>query len=407
VWEEEVNNVVHAGAIDEGKRVDGRSAETIRPLFAQAGGVSEVLHGTGIFYRGGTHVLSVLTLGGPDDIQVTDGMEEMLEKRFMHHYNFPPFSTGEAGRMGVNRRMIGHGALVEKALSYVLPSEETFPYVIRIVSEVFASNGSSSMASTCASTLALMDAGVPIKAPVAGIAMGLMSRSDGAYRVLTDIQGPEDHYGDIDFKVAGTRTGITAVQMDVKVEGVSIQVLAEAFAAAKVARSQILSVIEAALPGPRPELAKSAPRILSLNIDPDKIGLVIGSGGKTIKKITEETRAEITINDSGRILITGKNGDSDKARTAIEALVHEFTPGERVEGVVTKLFEFGALVKIGPNAEGLVHISEIAPFHIEKVADILKEGMTVPVVVKEVDKQRGRIALSIKDADPDFVKQEK
>lgn len=407
LWEERVDTEVHRAAIDEGKRADGRDAKTIRPLFAQAGGISEILHGTGIFYRGGTHVLSVLTLGGPQDTQIIDGMEEQSEKRFMHHYNFPPFSTGETGRMGVNRRMIGHGALAEKALSYVIPGEDAFPYVIRIVSEVFASNGSSSMASTCASTLALMDAGVPIKAPVAGIAMGLMYRNEKEYVVLTDIQGPEDHYGDMDFKVAGTRTGITAVQMDVKVSGVSLAILTEAFARAKEARLEILSVIENTLSAPRSELAKSAPRILTMTIPTDKIGLVIGSGGKTIKKIMDESSAQVDINDDGRIFVTGKDGSAEKGLSIIESLTHEYKPGERVEGVVEKLLDFGAIVSLSPHADGLVHISEIAPFHIEKISDVLKEGDRVPVVVKDVDKERGRISLSIKDADPDFVKQPK
>lgn len=407
LWEERVDAEVHRAAIDEGKRADGRDAKTIRPLFAQAGGVSEILHGTGIFYRGGTHVLSVLTLGGPQDTQIIDGMEEQSEKRFMHHYNFPPFSTGETGRMGVNRRMIGHGALAEKALSYVIPSEEQFPYVIRIVSEVFASNGSSSMASTCASTLALMDAGVPIKAPVAGIAMGLMYRNEKEYSVLTDIQGPEDHYGDMDFKVAGTKSGITAVQMDVKVSGVSLSILTEALERAKEARLEILSVIESELSAPRAEISKNAPRILTMTIPTDKIGLVIGSGGKTIKKIMEDTDAQIDINDSGRIFVTGKNGSAEKALAAIESITHEYKPGERVEGVVEKLLDFGAIVSLSPNADGLVHISEVAPFRIEKLSDVLKEGDKVPVVVKEVDRERGRISLSIKDADPDFVKQQK
>lgn len=403
-WEEEVDREVHKGAVEKGKRVDGRAMDQIRPLYARPGGISPVLHGAGTFFRGSTHVVSVLTLGGPAEAQLIDGIEGEHNKRFMHHYNFPPFSTGEAGRIGVNRRMIGHGALAEKALSYVIPDKDTFPYTIRIVSEALASNGSTSMASVCASTVALMDAGVPIAAPVAGIAMGLMMHDAKQYKVLTDIQGPEDHYGDMDLKVAGTAHGVTAIQMDVKVDGVPREILVAAFADAKKARLSILEVITQAIPAPRAELAPSAPKILTIRIKQDQIGLVIGPGGKTINKIIDETGAEINIEEDGLVFITGKNGAAEKARAIIESLTHEFTIGERLEGTVTKLFDFGALVKIGPNTEGLVHISEIAPFRIEKVSDVVKEGDVVPVVVKEVDKEKGRIGLSIKQADPEFAK---
>ncbi|HEU5114417.1 MAG TPA: polyribonucleotide nucleotidyltransferase, partial [Candidatus Paceibacterota bacterium] len=351
----------------------------------------------------GTHVLSVLTLGGPQDSQLIDGMEGEENKRFMHHYNFPPFSTGETGRVGsTNRRMIGHGALAEKALSAVIPQKELFPYTIRIVSEALASNGSTSMGSVCASTLALMDAGVPIKAPVAGIALGLMMQGP-KYKVLTDIQGPEDHHGDMDFKVAGTRNGVTAVQMDVKVSGVPIPVLVEAFKKAKVARYQILDLIEKEIAVFRPSISPHAPQIIVTKIKQDQIGLVIGSGGKTIKEIKETTRAEIDIEDDGTVFITGKDGSAEKAREIIDDMTREYKPGDTFEGEVTRVLEFGAFVRIGKTAEGLVHVSEMAPWRIEKPASLVKPGDKVPVVVKEID-EKGRINLSIKKTAPHFFK---
>jgi polyribonucleotide nucleotidyltransferase len=403
-FEEKVNELMHKEAITSEKRADGRKMDEVRDIYAQAGGVSPILHGSGIFYRGGTHVLSALTLGGPKDSQIIDGMEIQTEKRFMHHYNFPPYSSGETGRIGgTNRRMIGHGALAEKALSAVLPPKEEFPYTIRIVSESMASNGSTSMASVCGGTLALMDAGVPIKAPVAGIAMGLMMQDENTYKVLTDIQGPEDHHGDMDFKVAGTRNGIAAIQMDVKVDGIPVAVLAEALADAKKARLHILDVMEKELEHPRKEISPSAPKIISVTIKPEQIGMIIGPGGKTVNKIREDTGAEIDIEDDGTVYITGKNGSAEKARDIVEAMTHEYKAGEKFEGEVTKILDFGAFVKIGPNTEGLVHISEIAPFRVEKITDVLKEGDIVPVVVKEID-DKDRINLSIKQANPDFIK---
>ncbi|HTK32964.1 MAG TPA: polyribonucleotide nucleotidyltransferase [Candidatus Paceibacterota bacterium] len=431
VFEEAVNELLHNEAIDNGKRADGRTMDQVRPLFAQAGGISPMLHGSGIFYRGGTHILSALTLGSPGDALVIDGMSAEANKRFMHHYNFPPFSTGETGRVGnANRRMIGHGALAEKALLPVIPTKTAFPYTIRIVSEAMASNGSTSMGSVCGSTLALMDAGVPIKAPVAGIASGLMMRvkgtrekvregkssspftlqlepSDYEYKVLTDIQGPEDHHGDMDFKVAGTRTGITAVQMDVKVGGIPLKILAEAFEKAKIARFTILDVIEKAIAAPRAKINPNAPEIIVMKIKPDQIGLVIGSGGKTINEIKDSTQVEdITIEDDGSIFITGKNETAQKAKDIIYSMTREYKPGERFDGEVTRLMDFGAFVKIGPNSEGLVHVSEIAPFRVERVETYIKEGDKVPVIVKEVD-EKGRINLSIKQADPNkFTKRE-
>ncbi|MCK9351344.1 MAG: polyribonucleotide nucleotidyltransferase [Candidatus Paceibacterota bacterium] len=398
----QVNELLHKEAIKNNCRPDGRGMDELRNLSAQAGGISPILHGTGVFYRGGTHVLSVLTLGGPKDSQTIDGTEK--DKTYMHHYNFPPYSGGETGRMGgTNRRMIGHGALAEKALIPVLPNKQTFPYTIRVVSESMASNGSTSMASVCGSTLALMDGGVPIKAPVAGIAMGLMMEDEKTYKILMDIQGPEDHHGDMDLKVAGTREGITAIQMDVKVDGIPVKILSEAFVKAKTARFQILDVIEKAIPAPRADIASVAPKILVAKIQPDQIGGIIGPGGKVINKIREATGSEIDIEEDGTVFITGKNGAAEKAKKIIEGMTHVYKAGERYTGVVTKIIEIGAFVKIGYNTEGLVHISEIAPFRVNKVSDIIKEGDTVPVIVKEID-ERSRLSLSIRKADPDWAK---
>ena len=406
-FEERVNDLVHTEAIENGKRPDGRGMDDIRPLYVQAGGISPILHGTGIFYRGGTHVLSALTLGGPGEAMIVDGMEIQGKKRFMHHYNFPPFSVGETGRLGgMNRRMIGHGALAEKALVPILPDKEKFPYTIRIVSEAFASNGSTSMGSVCGSTLALMDAGVPIVRPVAGIASGLMMGSANKYKVLTDIQGPEDHHGDMDVKVAGTRKGVTAVQMDVKVDGVTIKILTEAFEKAKTARFKILDLIEKEIATPRPDINPNAPKILALKIKPDQIGLVIGTGGKTINGIMEKTGAEIDIEDDGSVFITGKNGAAEAAYEIVKDMTREYLPGERFEGEVTRLMDFGAFVKIGYNAEGLVHISEMAPWRVNLVTDLVKEGDKVPVMLREVD-EKGRLNLSIKAANPEFFKDKK
>lgn len=425
-FDEQLDKLVHNKAIDENVRPDGRGMNEIRPLFAKAGGISPILHGSGVFYRGGTHILSVLTLGGPGDTQIMDGMEIQGKKRFIHHYNFPPFSTGETGRLGgMNRRMIGHGALAEKALAPVIPDKEKFPYTIRIVSEALASNGSTSMGSVCGGTLALMDAGVPISKPVAGIASGLMLRQRPTtddqqpttkeedkkivringqlyeYAVLTDIQGPEDHHGDMDFKVAGTKDGITAVQMDVKVSGIPLKILAEAFEKAKTARLKILELIKKEIAAPRPDISPNAPKIISIKILPSQIGLVIGTGGKTINEIMEKTGAEIDIEDDGMVFLTGKNGAAEAAKTIIEEMTHEYKPGERFEGTVTRLMDFGAFVKIGANAEGLVHISELAPWRVNQVSDLVREGNVVPVVVKEID-EKGRINLSVKQSDPNF-----
>jgi len=404
--EDKLDEYVHELAIAEGKRVDGRAFDEIRPLFARAGEISPVLHGAGLFYRGQTHVLATLTLGGPGDAQLLDTMESQdTKKRFMLHYNFPPFSVGETGRVGgMNRRMIGHGALAEKSLRAVLPTKEVFPYTIRIVSECLASNGSTSMATVCAGTLALMDAGVPIAKPVAGIAMGMMSDPKrNRYKVFTDIQGPEDHHGDMDFKVAGTKDGVTGVQMDVKVEGVPLNVLTKAFSQAKEARLQILDVITKAIPAPRSDISPRAPKILTTQVKVDQIGLVIGPGGKTINGIREETGVDdITIEDDGMVYVTGRGGAAELALKAIMDLTREYMVGDRFEGPVVRMMDFGAFVKIGPNVDGLVHVSEVAPFRIGKISDAVQLGDTVPVVIKEID-EKGRYNLSIKAADPDWA----
>ena len=405
-YEDKVDELIHKEAVENDKRADGRKMDEVRELLAQAGGISPMIHGSGIFYRGGTHVFSALTLGGPQDSQIIDSIEtQNSTKSFMHHYNFPPYSVGETGRVGgFNRRMIGHGALAEKALLAVIPKKEEFPYTIRIVSESLASNGSTSMASVCASTIALMDGGIPIKNPVAGIAMGLMMESPDKYKVLTDIQGPEDHHGDMDFKVAGTRDGVTAIQMDVKVDGIPIKILKEALGKAGVARMQILDTIEKEIQKPRENISARAPEIVTLTIKPDQIGLVIGPGGKTINEMKDRTGVdEITLEDDGSVFITGRNGTAEMAKKEVEELTHEYKVGEEFNGKVANITDFGAFVTIGKNTDGLVHISEIAPFRVEKVGDILSEGEEVPVVIKEID-ERHRIGLSIKDRDPEFAK---
>ena len=407
-FETKLDEYVHELALKKGTRVDGRRFDEIRPLFAQAGGVSDMIHGTGLFYRGQTHVLGALTLGGPESAQIIDTIETPDgKKRFMLHYNFPPFSVGETGRVGgFNRRMIGHGALAEKSLRPLIPAKEVFPYTIRIVCESLASNGSTSMASVCAGTLALMDAGVPIAKPVAGIAMGMLSDAKaGVYKVLTDIQGPEDHHGDMDFKVAGTKDGVTGVQMDVKVDGVPVSVLSEAFAQAKKARLEILEVITKEIAAPRPNISPRAPEIVVMKVKVEHIGLVIGGQGKTINGIKETSGVdEITIEDDGTVFITGKNGSAQKAKAMVEAVVKEYLPGEVYDGEVTRLMDFGAVVRIGPgkDAEGLVHVSEVAPFRIGKIADAVSVGEKVRVMIKEID-EKGRLNLSIKAADPDFA----
>lgn len=401
-----LDNQFHKMALEKGVRADGRKIDEIRKLFAKAGGISPVLHGSGIFYRGETHVLSVLSLGGPEDKLTIEGMESQTKKRFMHHYNFPPYSSGETGRVGgVGRREMGHGFLAEKALTPVIPDKNTFPYSIRVVSESTASNGSTSQASICASTIALMDGGVPIKTPVAGISIGLMSdeKNPDNYVLLTDIQGPEDHYGDMDFKVAGTKNGVTAIQLDIKVGGIKPKILKEAMERAKVARVQILEAIEKEIPSPRQDISPNAPKILTVKIEKDQIGMIIGPGGKNINAIREKTGTEITIEEDGTVFVTGKSGGAEQAVEIIKEMTHEWKVGETAQGEVVKITDFGAFVSVGRDTEGLVHISEIAPFRVERVSDIIKEGDIVPVKVIKVD-ERDRISFSIKEADKEFFK---
>jgi len=402
-FETKINELLHQGALNEGRRADGRGFTTVRSLYAQAGGVSPVLHGSGIFYRGGTHIFSALTLGGPDDSQTVDTIETPdTTKRFFHHYNFPPFSVGETGRVGgFNRRMIGHGALAEKALLPIIPTQSDFPYVIRVVSETMASNGSSSMGSVCAASLALLDGGVPISRPVAGIASGVMIDGD-RYQLLTDIQGPEDEHGDMDFKVAGTEQGITAIQMDVKVTGVRIEILQDALEAAREARLSILKTITDTIPTPRANLSPHAPHIHQIQIDPSQIGLVIGSGGKTVNQI-KDTHAveEISIEDDGSIFVIGTKDAVTAAVAAIEKLTKTYEVGERYEATITSITDFGAFASFdNGDGEGLIHISEIAIRHIETVASVLKIGDRVPVEV--IKNNHGKIGLSIKAVEPDF-----
>ncbi len=387
--------------LDEGVRPDNRKLDEVRPLWIDHG-VLPRTHGTGLFKRGQTQVLSVCTLGLLSEKQTIDGITEQTEKRYMHHYNFPPYSTGEAGRMkSPGRREIGHGALAEKALVPVLPEEEEFPYAIRVVSEVLSSNGSSSMASTCGACLALMDAGVPIKAPVSGIAMGLIERveDDGSSKmaILSDIQGMEDFLGDMDFKVTGTAKGITAIQMDIKVHGLSREILEQALAQAKEGRMHIMDAMLEELPEPKKELSPYAPRILTMQVEIDQIRTIIGKGGETINGIIDKTGVKIDINDDGMVFIASPDGDSlEAAKREIEMLIKEPEPGEIYEGKVTRIMNFGAFVEILPGKEGLIHISKIARERIDKVEDVLNIGDEVKVKVIEIDSQ-GRINLSRKE----------
>jgi polyribonucleotide nucleotidyltransferase len=376
-------------------RPDGRKADEIRPLSSEIGLLPRT-HGSGLFTRGQTQALSVCTLGALGDVQILDGLGLEEEKRFMHHYNFPQFSVGETGpSRGPGRREIGHGALGEKALEPILPDEKDFPYTIRLVSEVLESNGSTSQASICASTLAMMDAGVPIKAPVAGIAMGLV-KSGQHYTVLTDIQGMEDHLGDMDFKVAGTSKGVTALQMDIKIEGLSRTILEEALQQAKVGRIQILDSMLATISAPKTSLSQYAPKILTMTINPDKIRDVIGPSGKQINKIIEETGVKIDIEQDGTVFISSINEEmNQKAKKIIEDIVREVEVGQMYLGKVKRIEKFGAFVEIFAGKDGLVHISELAEERVGKVEDVVAIGDELLVKVTEIDKQ-GRVNLSRK-----------
>lgn len=376
-------------------RPDGRKSDEIRPLSSEVGLLPRT-HGSGLFTRGQTQALSICTLGALGDVQILDGLGVEEEKRFMHHYNFPLFSVGETGPMrGPGRREIGHGALGERALEPVLPSEKDFPYTVRLVSEVLESNGSTSQASICASTLAMMDAGVPIKAPVAGIAMGLIKKGEH-YTVLSDIQGMEDHLGDMDFKVAGTSKGVTALQMDIKIEGLSREILEEALQQAKVGRMHILESMLATLNESRKELSQYAPKILMMAINPDKIRDVIGPSGKQINKIIEETGVKIDIEQDGTVFISSVDSSmNEKAKKIIEDIVREVQVGEIYLGKVKRIEKFGAFVELFSGKDGLVHISELAEERVKQVEDVVKLGEEVLVKVMEIDKQ-GRVNLSRK-----------
>lgn len=395
-FEKEIDRIIHQNILKYKKRPDGRDLNQMREISCQVGLLPRT-HGSGLFCRGQTKTLSILTLGAPGDVKLLEGMEIVGKKRFMHHYNFPPYSTGEVKPMrGPGRREIGHGMLVEKALLPLIPSFEEFPYTIRVVSEILSSNGSTSMASVSSASLALMDAGVPIKAPAAGISIGLMSNGLNDYQILTDIQGPEDHHGDMDFKVAGTKNGITALQMDVKIKGISEKILKEALEKAKEARLEILDLMEKTLPKPRPQLSPFAPRILTLQINPEKIREVIGPGGKVINEIIEETGVAIDIEPSGLIYITSEKEEAaKKAISWIKNITREVRVGEIFQGKVKRILNFGAMVEIFPGQEGLLHISQLARYRVKKVEDVLKVGDIVPVRVIKIDEQ-GRINLALK-----------
>jgi len=382
------------GMILSGKRVKGRKLDEIRSLSAEVDLLSRT-HGSATFQRGFTKVLSVVTLGAPSLKQLIESPEGEESKRYMHHYSMPPYSVGETGRMGgFNRREIGHGALAEKALKPVLPPEEKFPYTIRVVSEIMSSNGSTSMASVCGSTLALMDAGVPITSPVAGISVGLVSEGS-KYVLLTDIAGQEDFNGDMDFKVAGTEKGITAVQVDIKLHGLSMEIIKGALKQAKVARGPVLAAIVKAIDKPREKLSEYAPKITMLQINPEKIGTLIGPGGKTIKKIIEETGCEVDVEDSGKVTITGVDQEKlDQALSQVDGLTREVKVGEELEGTVKRIQDFGAFVEILPGQDGLVHVSKISSGYINHPSDVLKMEQKLMVRVREID-QMGRINLEL------------
>lgn len=387
---------VRAMILNKGIRPDGRKLTEVRPIWCEVGILPRV-HGSSVFTRGQTQVLNALTLGTIGDVQKLEGLDNDEYKRYMHQYNMPGYATGEAKPLrSPGRREIGHGALAERALEPVIPSEEEFPYALRLVSEVLSSNGSSSMASVCASTLSLMDAGVPIKAPVSGVAMGLIKdEKSGKVVVLTDIQGTEDFFGDMDFKVAGTSKGITAIQMDIKIKGIDEAILTTALDHAKAGRAHILQKMLECLPATRDHMSKYAPKIISFNIDPDKIGEVIGSGGKTINKIIDETGVKIDIEDDGRVMIASSDEEKAlKAKQIIEEIVFEPELGERYTGTVVRIMQFGAFVELTPNVDGMIHISKLTNKRVERVEDVVNVGDRVEVEVIKID-EKGRVDLKL------------
>lgn len=393
-FDEAEGAVVRERILSMGKRPDGRTPTDIRPIWCEVN-ASPRAHGSGIFTRGETQVFTLATLGTIGEAQELDNLSPIDTKRYMHHYNFPPFSTGEVKPLrGQSRREIGHGALAERALEPVIPTEESFPYALRLVSEVLASNGSSSMASVCGSTLALMDAGVPIKAPVAGVAMGLVTDDSGRYKILTDIQGAEDHLGDMDFKVAGTKNGITALQMDIKISGLSTQMMKEALAQALDARLHILGIMLETIAAPRPEMKSHAPRIITVRIPVDKIGALIGPGGKNIRALQEETGTKIDVQDDGTIYIASTEGTgAEIARQRVESLGETAELGRIYTGKVVRVADFGAFVEILPGMDGLVHISQLDSERVNKVEDIVNMGDEITVMVTGID-PAGKIRLS-------------
>ena len=389
---------VRESIVNGNPRIDGRDTKTVRPLHIEVG-VLDRTHGSSLFTRGETQALVVTTLGTARDAQLLDTLEGEKKDPFMFHYNFPPYSVGECGRMGgTGRREIGHGRLARRGIQAVMPDMEQFPYSIRVVSEITESNGSSSMASVCGASLALMDAGVPLKAPVAGIAMGLVKEGD-KFAVLTDILGDEDHLGDMDFKVAGTEKGVTALQMDIKIKGITEEIMELALHQAHDARLNILGQMNQVLPASRKELSANAPTMISMKIDSDKIRDVIGKGGATIRGICEETGASIDITDDGTVKIFAASKDAaNAAKARVDAITAEAEIGKVYTGKVERIVDFGAFVSILPGKDGLVHISQIANQRIEKVTDVLQEGQEVKVLVLDVD-NRGRIKLSMKDVE--------
>jgi polyribonucleotide nucleotidyltransferase len=397
LYEKELKAFVRTQILDKGVRPDGRKLTEVRPITCEVGLLPRT-HGSGLFTRGQTQVLSIVTLGSPGDEQVLDGLSSDENKRFMHHYNFPPFSTGETRpSRGPGRREIGHGALAERAIAPIIPSQDEFPYTIRIVSEVLSSNGSTSMGSVCGSTLGLMDAGVPIRAPVSGVAMGLITgdgKSADQYAILTDIQGLEDALGDMDFKVAGTADGITALQMDIKVKGITLEIMTKALQQAHEGRMFIMEKLLDTISEPRLDLSEFAPRIQAIRINPDKIGAVIGPGGKTIRKIQEETGAKIDIDDDGTVNVSAVNGESmQRALDAVRALTEDVEIGKIYNGIVRRIVDFGAFVEFLPGKEGLVRTTQLADYHINRPEDVVSLGDEITVMVIEVDPQ-GRVNLS-------------
>ena len=397
--------ILRASILNDGKRVDGRKVTEIRPITCEVGVLART-HGSALFTRGETQSLAVTTLGTVQDEQLFDDIDgDKNYSNFMLHYNFPPYSVGETGRLTTGRREIGHGHLAQRALQAVVPAKDEFPYTVRVVSEIMESNGSSSMASVCGGCLSLMDAGVPISKPVAGIAMGLIT--EGAdysrYQILSDILGEEDHLGDMDFKVAGTRDGITAFQMDIKIAGVTPEIMSKALQQAKEGRYHILGIMEKTLAGPRPEVNQYAPKIVTTKVAEDKIGAVIGTGGKTIKGIAQATGAEVNIDDDGTVTIYGKNSASAQAALEmVKAIIEEPEVGKIYQGTVKRIMDFGAFVEILPGKEGLCHISKLARTRVENVSDVLEVGQVIPVKLLEIDRTGGRLSLSYIDAiDPD------